>query len=933
MSCSLDLFIVYALFVAGCDAIAAVSPSGLTGYYYDNSAFGLMPKLTRIDPSVNFTWTTDQPFHTSYTIRWKGNVTEENEFDNVTFSLNTDGAVRLWVCDHLLIDDWRVGHSKRNVSAIGPIGLTPSGQTVCPITLEYGHFSDDALLQLYWKDSRNPSVRLVPTSALEPLSSVAETMRQALRDKQLNAGWGTWYNKDMLSHVLLPHSLAIKLQLVSGSEVLKQVAVFRRDSPAFVRPVAHSYDALYTEVAILKWGGVDGNITVRSTVDGSSLLLLVETNSSNKEELSVQLVPTMLWGRVGKIDMDSFSGEVRGSFPGFSDVNVYGTDKPTLVDSKSLLAKFSLSSGSVGFSSGKQYDKAAIHSTIATAAITHAGSRGKYGDLQEVFNAMQTVVAWNTIFDPHEGIVIPVSRTWDFGAGYVLFDWDNYFVSYMAAIDNCDLAHSSVIQITKAKTLDGFVPNFSSGTRKSRDRTEPPVGAKVTWEIYQKCKEQWLVELLYDDLMDWNTWFVEKRRLPPHHIICLGSDPSPMSSAGGQNVLQAARFESGLDNSPMYDSPPVEYDKVSHHMLLYDVGMASMFLMECRMLMNMATLLNRTNDLSVLQDRYKEMAHQVQDVLWDDSVGLYVNRISTNEQFYPRLSPTLFYPMLAGIPSTDQVKSMIAKHMTNSSEFCVNSHDAPQLKSMVPLCLVVNSKDRKDSCLCATARCSRDQADAKYQFVRYEGLLLPAYAGDKPETVALNLFFSPQNADNLVTTLSSWNDSSYNFIQVQGYCYAKQLGNSSLQLELWYNDILKDHRTCASESCKEDSKQNGYKFVRTECWVEPAPDCIYSMPSISRSDSSFNDNSYWRGRIWGPMVQLVYWGLREYAGIDEVDDAREALCSQSESLLMKEWLENNHVHENYNAVSGIGADVGNSDPFYHWGALTGFISLVEAGFF
>jgi hypothetical protein len=35
------------------------------------------------------------------------------------------------------------------------------------------------------------------------------------------------------------------------------------------------------------------------------------------------------------------------------------------------------------------------------------------------------------------------------------------------------------------------------------------------------------------------------------------------------------------------------------------------------------------------------------------------------------------------------------------------------------------------------------------------------------------------------------------------------------------------------------------------------------------------------------------------------------------------------VYENYNAVTGQGSDVDNSDKFYHWGALLAFISLLE----
>ena len=59
--------------------------------------------------------------------------------------------------------------------------------------------------------------------------------------------------------------------------------------------------------------------------------------------------------------------------------------------------------------------------------------------------------------------------------------------------------------------------------------------------------------------------------------------------------------------------------------------------------------------------------------------------------------------------------------------------------------------------------------------------------------------------------------------------------------------------------------------------------------------------------------------------------ARKRLVSVSRKLLLHEWLEHHHVHENFNAATGEGCDVRNSNPFYHWGALTGLIGLMEDG--
>jgi hypothetical protein len=100
----------------------------------------------------------------------------------------------------------------------------------------------------------------------------------------------------------------------------------------------------------------------------------------------------------------------------------------------------------------------------------------------------------------------------------------------------------------------------------------------------------------------------------------------------------------------------------------------------------------------------------------------------------------------------------------------------------------------------------------------------------------------------------------------------------------------------------------------------------FVLPSIARNDPAFKDNNYWRGRIWAPMNFLVYIGLRNY----KLPVIQNELVNMSKNLLLKEWNANGYVFENYNANTGEGADVVSSDKFYHWGALLGFMSLIES---
>jgi len=116
---------------------------------------------------------------------------------------------------------------------------------------------------------------------------------------------------------------------------------------------------------------------------------------------------------------------------------------------------------------------------------------------------------------------------------------------------------------------------------------------------------------------------------------------------------------------------------------------------------------------------------------------------------------------------------------------------------------------------------------------------------------------------------------------------------------------------------------NEHFFNEKEFWGE------WILPSIARNDPMYPDQDYWRGRIWAPMNFLVYLGLCKY----DLPTARKALVEKSEALLLKEWREHRHVHENYCGDTGAGCGSGkqNSDAFYHWGGLLGLISVMESG--
>lgn len=111
--------------------------------------------------------------------------------------------------------------------------------------------------------------------------------------------------------------------------------------------------------------------------------------------------------------------------------------------------------------------------------------------------------------------------------------------------------------------------------------------------------------------------------------------------------------------------------------------------------------------------------------------------------------------------------------------------------------------------------------------------------------------------------------------------------------------------------------------------------CYWGLPSIEASDPAYPALGYWRGYIWGPMAQLTFWSLQNYDHVPQVRSARKAMCKQLSGLMMSQWEQHRHICENYNPHKDADTTEGDCSGtrFYHWGALTGLIGLMEDGLF
>jgi hypothetical protein len=508
--------------------------------------------------------------------------------------------------------------------------------------------------------------------------------------KRLARGWNTWDVHSVATQVLLPEGLAIHVGMKHntgewGDAFLGDVLIGSLEPGApVVTPGPHAWDGSYTR-ADYEWKGHKWR--VESAHEGEDLVMLVTPLESHSGALPPIVVFSVdsIWNR--------HAGPV--GFGGYGIIATTGVDAAIEIDCTcseqpaKFVSALPISSpyfavdltGPVGLSAihfdprdgvrtRRQRSLREIQAIVLRQKDAYELHVKDVGANGPILDAIETTLGWDTIYEPEKGRVIsPVSRVWSVNwGGYVLFDWDTFFAATMASIGDKDLAYANALETLREETQQGFVPNYArAGNWKSTDRSEPPVGAITVLGLYNKFHDRWFIEDAFAPLLSWNRWWNEHRQM--QGFIVLGSDPQNEPANpddGSRGTWQGAVYESGLDNSPMYDG--TFYNPQTHLLEYADVGMMSLYIADCDALAELAEALGRSSETKELRDRAERYRTKLA-TQWDEKTGIFLNKDLHTGDFNRRLSPTNFYPLLAKAATPKQAKTMIEKHLLNRDEF------------------------------------------------------------------------------------------------------------------------------------------------------------------------------------------------------------------------------------------------------------------------
>jgi len=226
----------------------------------------------------------------------------------------------------------------------------------------------------------------------------------------------------------------------------------------------------------------------------------------------------------------------------------------------------------------------------------------------------------------------PHRRMWLWDSAYHAIGWRHLDI---------EIARECIESVFDSQFEDGRI-SCTCGPDIRTEETQPPVLGTAVMAIDSVVPDvQWLKEM-YMGLCRYVTWDIHNR-----------------SSVGGllgwhteKNSASCRCGESGMDNSPRFDG----------HVPLNAVDFNSYAALECENLCRIARKLGKNEDAVLWNKRYKHFSRSINQRLWNEEIGIYMDCCAETGEQTGVLSGAGFLPLICGASARYQAERL-ARHL------------------------------------------------------------------------------------------------------------------------------------------------------------------------------------------------------------------------------------------------------------------------------
>jgi hypothetical protein len=419
--------------------------------------------------------------------------------------------------------------------------------------------------------------------------------------------------------------------------------------------------------------------------------------------------------------------------------------------------------------------------------------------------------------------------------------------------------------------------------------------------MHQRDPDLGFLREVYPKLLKWHRWWFPHRDGNHDGLLEWGTETGE---------LQNAKFESGLDDSPMFDDGKMR----GPNMDLDATDLNGLYAMDAEYLSRIAHAIGLNQDSATLKAESSEMAKRMNAKLWNEAAGAYCYRYWTPQHATETVSAASAF-------TAEGQPGFLGEYFQGR-----DLQGAPQLRHDPDINFdwpngPMEGFGPNNYCARWTSNFTAPKT-GDYEFEASSDDGCRVWLDDKQILDGWSIHGTTKYVSSPIH-LKAGQEHKFKM----EYFQAEGGATASLAVRRIRNEMpgavfserqspLNFYPLIVGAPSKAEARRTLDLFFRKDRFGGE-----YVCPTISRNDPAYPLQGYWRGTIWGPTSYLTYQGLRRYAtGAEMIDYAEKSV-----RLFMKNWNHDGTCHENFNAMTGWGR----SDPHYTWGALLCLVGLEQ----
>jgi len=540
---------------------------------------------------------------------------------------------------------------------------------------------------------------------------------------------------------------------------------------------------------------------------------------------------------------------------------------------------------------------------------TRVAAEGDWGDF--LGGMMDTLNNLRLYASDNRRIVHVIGRGWWMGTNPDLspyFVWDPSFSGMMAIREDPAGARDTIRAVLSYQTPDGRVPSFSHWMATGNEayvtlyRSFPPVTSMCVWKMHQRRPDNNFLLEVYPALVRWHDWWPKARDGNHNGLLEWGSE---------QNSFDGAQLETGWDDNVEYHGAALSGTTMNADA----VDLNSMWSMDAEYLARIATALGKTADARRFASEQASMNRRINERLWNEPMGIYCSRLweVPAMEGAPLEHAVLFRNGLDAVFFGDpgRIREVLRRRDSGLDFDWRQQPPGPAVPA-----------DRWSASW--TGELSVPEP-GRYRLringgthvrAMLDGRPIESWIYESGGARYLDLDMEAGRTHPFVLDYFKLGRNARLSVAVHRLTPGRQGSDWLMRLTpMNFYPLI-----CGAPDRSRADRVLSVLYDPERFWLR------YLVPTVSKTDPAWQQQTYWRGQVWPPCNYLVWLGMIRYA-----DGAHQAeFARRSVRLFMSNWNEKRQSGENYRSTDGT---VGGM-PEYSWGPLLCEIAaeaLAEAG--